>query len=261
MIRPLKAADRNAKLIHYPGGISCAALAVAVWTALLACVVALPSEAKASPGYACDDNPCAEGRKRYVENSARRACALSNALGRLLRQKGREQRRLAALNAQLNRCRARRRGHCQYLLMQVLGMNRQIGRTQARINRVLARTNGACRASLPNGLPGNPPTCEEAEASRYCPVTDEQQARQSLQQRCADLEAEKAQQALCVNCIDPNIIAAAAAGTGEYGRLAQTTAPMCDSTVVESAPSVDRAPVVGPDQRALDSAPAQPHIA
>jgi hypothetical protein len=129
MIHQRKAANRNRKFIHGSHGIAYLALSVALWAGLASFVIPFPREAKASPGYACDNDPCSEERKRYVENSARRACALSNALGRLIRQKQREQRRLAALNAQLNRCRARGRGHCLYLVAQVIGMNRRIART------------------------------------------------------------------------------------------------------------------------------------
>jgi hypothetical protein len=228
MIGPRKAANRDGKLPHGSRGIPGLVVLVALLAGLACALIIVPGDAQASPGYACNNNPCSEERKAYVERSARRVCALSRALTRLTTLKARKVQQLAALVGRLNACRARGPWRCQFHARQVWGMNRRIAALQRRIDALVRRTSASCRSSLPNGAPGNPPTCEETEASKYCPLADEQQAQQSLQQRCADLEAEKAQQALCVNCIDPDALAASSWQPGDFSRLAAGSVSLCE---------------------------------
>jgi hypothetical protein len=194
-------------------------------------------EAKASPGYACNDQPCSDARKSYVDRSARIACVLSRKINRLIVRKARQKRQRDEIADLLNHCLARRARRCYWLRLRLFAMNRQIGNTQREIDAVVARAQGACRVSLPNGVPGNPASCEEQEASKYCPIANQQQAQQSLQQRCADLEAEKARQAVECNpdnCLDTGAIAAAGLEAGDLARLGAGARPTCVPTV--SAP-------------------------
>ncbi len=236
MERPRNAAKLVETGMRRSRGTLCRLVCRAFSVCLVCSVLVFAGDAKASRGYACNDKPCSDERKTYVENSARRACALSRALDRALKRKAREEQMLADLVARLNRCLARRRGHCQYLALRVMGMNRRIAATQRSINSLVARAQASCRVSLPNGVPGNPPTCEETEASNYCPIANEQQALQSLQQRCADLEAEKLQQALCDNCNNQNIIVAASLGSGNFAQLAAGVPSVCDPSFEEPVP-------------------------
>jgi hypothetical protein len=201
----------------------------------------LVKTADASSGYACYDQPCSEERKEYVDRWKGRVCAYSRSLNSLLRRKAGGQRTRTEILNRLNRCLARnpmRSGRCAYHSRRLRAIDRTLGDIQRRIDRLVARLQASCSVSLPNGVPGNQANCEEREALQYCPIANEQDAQRSLQQRCADLEAEKAQQALCGNCVNPNVLTAAASHSDELWMLASarpTCAPVPTYTPIATA--------------------------
>lgn len=207
----------------------------ATWSLVLVSFFLLPgigvAPAHASSGYACFDQPCSEERKDYVDRWRRQVCAHASSLKTLLRRKERGQRVRADILARLNRCLARhprRPGLCSDHARRLRNIDQSLADIQRRIDRLVARLRRSCNASLPNGVAGNPATCEEQEAGKYCPITDEQQALQSLQRRCADLEAEDAaQDAMCERCEVLNVGAAVVHEEDPDLSILASTKPTC----------------------------------
>lgn len=197
---------------------------------LLGFVCSRVNLAHASGGYACYDKPCSDERKEYVKRWEGRVCAYSRALKNLLRRKARGQRTRDEVLDRLNRClarHARRPALCSHHARRLRAINQTLSEIQRRLNRLVARLQASCDVSLPNGVAGNPPTCEEQEASKYCPIADEAQADRSMEQRCADLRDEKAAQAVCKACRDPGQPIAAASGSKGWGDQLAGARPTC----------------------------------
>ena len=185
--------------------------------------------AYASNRYACYDKPCSQERKDYVDRWVGRACSFARSLKTLSQRKTRGERTRAEIVDRLNRCLARhpgRPGRCVFHVRRLRAIDQSLQGIQRRLDRIVARLQASCNASLPGGIAGNPPTCEEQEALRYCPIADEQQAQTAMEQRCADLRAEKAQQAVCGNCVNPNVLIAAASYSDDLWETARAR-PTC----------------------------------
>jgi len=221
-------------------------------------LVPVQRSAHATNGYACNDNPCAEARIEYVERWVRRACALARALEAQINRRDRAQNTVDNLEARLNQClirHVRRPRLCNDLRRRLQRVTQNLRYRQQIVDRTVARLRNSCNASLPNGVPGNPPSCEEKEAMKYCPITSEQQALASIQARCADLKAEKTDQALCAVCVDPNLpVAAAVSARGGWNTLAAR--PACPRPNVVGDVPVEA--TLSPPQ--ITAAPAQPTV-
>jgi hypothetical protein len=226
---------------------------------ILLCVVLLLSDilflgsvqrvAHATSGYACNDDPCAEARIDYVERWVRRACALARALEAQINRRIRAQNTVDNLQARLNQCllrHVRRPRLCNDLRRRLQRATQNVRYRQQIVDRTVARLRSSCNASLPNGVPGNPPCCEEKEAMNYCPIVNEQQALASIQARCADLKAEQQDQALCGVCIDPNApVAAASLARGGWNALAERPTCPRPSVIGDVPVEATSAPVPG----------------
>jgi hypothetical protein len=212
------------------GRCSAILLVPAVFVIIVGVVTPIVSgTAYASNGYACYDKPCSEERKDYVDRWVGRACAFSRSLKRLLERKARGELTRAEIVDRLNRCLARNPGRarrCAFHTRRLRGIDSTLRDIQRRLDRIVARLQASCNSSLPGGIAGNPPTCEEQEALRYCPIADAQQAQRSMEQRCADLRAEQAQQAVCGQCVNPRQLIAAASHSDDLWVIAQAR-PTC----------------------------------
>ena len=238
---------RNTASLLYDGITS-------TWIALfsLAVLCNLIPAAHATPGYACYDQPCAEARKDYVDRWQRQVCAHASSLKTLLRRKTRSAQVRAEIVARLNRCLARnpgRVGACAFHARRLRSIDRSLADLQRRIDRLVVRLQRSCAASLPNGVPGVPPTCEEQEAGKYCPINGEEQALQSLERRCNDLKAEKLiQDGLCNRCVIPPVQISALESQAEeiYSEFASNKPTCVPVATVTSTPTATAIPLITP---------------